>query len=81
MLNSYYAELLDITADNDIILYGYTFKDKNIREARLHARDVSRQMQVVPLPTVWRISHEDYVKLSDKYTLPSMIIREEENAD
>ena len=72
MMNSYWAILIDITDDNDLITYGYTFRDKNIREARLHATDVSRQIGCVPLPDVWRISHADHVKLG-KYTLPTMI--------
>ena len=71
MLNSYYAELLDVTDDNRIIRYGYTFKDKNMREAKLHATNISLQMGVVPLPTVWRISHANHVKLLEHYALPS----------
>jgi hypothetical protein len=40
MMNSYWAILLDVTDDNDIIRYGYTFRDRNMREAKLHAVDV-----------------------------------------
>lgn len=72
MLNSYYAEIIDVVG-NDIIRYGYTFKDKNMREAKLHAIEVCREMQAVPLPSVWRISHKDHVRLSERYTLPTMI--------
>ena len=72
MMNSYWAMLLDVTKDNDIIAYGYTFRDKNMREAKLHAVDVCRQMGCVPLPDVWRISHAKHVEL-ERYTLPTMM--------
>lgn len=70
-MNSYYALMLDVTDDNSLIRYGYTFKDKNMREAKLHAIDVCREMKIVPSPTVWRISHEAHVRLLDKYALPT----------
>lgn len=73
MLNSYYAELLDVTDGNDIIVYGYTFRDKNMREAKLHAVEVSRQMQILPLPSVWRISLEQHQRLAKDYAIPKMI--------
>ncbi len=73
MLNSYYAEILDAPPNSGLISYGYTFRAKNIREAKLHALEVSREMEAVPLPFVARISHSMYVKLSEKYTLPTMI--------
>lgn len=69
-LNNYYAELLDVVG-NDIFLYGYVFKDKSIRDARLHALEVSREMGIVPLPTVYRISRELHDKMCDKYALPT----------
>lgn len=72
MLNSYYAEIIDIVG-NDIIRYGYTFRDKNMREAKLHAVEVCREMAAVPLPAVWRISFKDYQRLAEKYTFPTMI--------
>ena len=73
MLNSYYAEIMDIQSDNEIVRYGYTFRDRNMREAKLHAVDVCRQMEAVPLPSVWRISFADYQRLAEKYTLPTPI--------
>lgn len=73
MMNSYYAEIMDITEDNGVLRYGYTFRDKNIREAKLHAVEVCREMNAVPLPSVWRISFKDYQRLADKYTIPTMI--------
>lgn len=72
MMNSYYAEIIDIDG-NDIIRYGYTFRDKNMREAKLHATEVCRQMEAVPLPAVWRISFKDHQRLAERYTLPTMI--------
>ena len=72
MMNSYWAILLDVTDDNDIITYGYTFRDRNMREAKLHAVDVCRRLGIVPLPDVWRISHAKHVELA-KYTLPTMM--------
>jgi hypothetical protein len=71
-MNSYWAILLDVTDDNDIITYGYTFRGKNMREAKLHAVDVCRRLGIVPLPDVWRISHAKHVELA-KYTLPTMM--------
>lgn len=71
MLNSYYAEILDVTEADEVVLYGYTFRDKNIREAKLHAAEVARQINAVPLASVWRISREHHWKLADwGYTLP-----------
>lgn len=72
MLNSYYAEIMDING-NEIIRYGYAFRDRNMREAKLHAVEVCRQMEAVPLPSVWRISFKDYQRLAERYTLPTMI--------
>ena len=72
MMNSYWAILIDVTDDNDIITYGYTFRDKNMREAKLHAVDVCRRLGIIPLPDVWRISHAKHVELSN-YTLPTML--------
>lgn len=80
MLNSYYALLLDSTKENRLIRYGYTFKDKNMREAKLHALDVCRQMEIVPLPIVWRISHEEHVRLLDKYALPRAYVEDLEDS-
>lgn len=71
MLNSYWAILLDVTDANEIITYGYTFRDKNMREAKLHAVEVCRQMGIVPLPDVWRISHAKHVELGERFTLPT----------
>lgn len=81
MMNSYWAILIDITGDNDIITYGYTFRDRNMREAKLHAVEVCREIGCVPIPDVWRISHAKHVELS-KYTLPTMMSfsRNDENA-
>lgn len=73
MLNSYYAELIDVTNVNEVIVYGYTFRDKNMREAKLHATEVARQIDAVPLPAVWRISLEKHQLLLDKYALPRVI--------
>ena len=70
MMNSYWAILLDVTDDNDIITYGYTFRDKNMREAKLHAVDVCRRLGIVPLPDVWRISRAEHVRL-EQYSLPT----------
>jgi hypothetical protein len=70
MMNSYWAILLDVTDDNDIITYGYTFRDRNMREAKLHAVDVCRRLGIIPLPDVWRISHAEHVRL-EKYNLPT----------
>ena len=72
MMNSYWAILIDVTDTNEIITYGYTFRDKNMREAKLHAVEVCRQIGCVPLPDVWRISHAKHVELSN-YTLPTMM--------
>jgi hypothetical protein len=72
MMNSYWALLIDVTDDNDIITYGYTFRDKNMREAKLHALQVCRLIGCVPLPDIWRISHAKHVELS-KYTVPTMM--------
>ena len=72
-MNSYWAILLDVTDDNDIITYGYTFRDRNMREAKLHAVEVCRRLGIVPLPDVWRISHAKHVELGEKFTLPTMI--------
>lgn len=73
MLNSYYAEIMDVTDSNELFMYGYTFRAANMREAKLHALEVSREMKAVPLPFVARISHALHVKLSEKYTLPTML--------
>jgi len=72
-MNKYYAELLDITDENNIILYGYAFTGRNIREAKLHALDVSRQMEVVPLPSVWRVDKERYSWMIEKYAMPTRL--------
>ena len=81
-MNSYWAILLDVTDDNDIITYGYTFRDKNMREAKLHAVDVCRRLGIVPLPSVWRISHAKHVELA-RYTTPTMMSfrRNDEDAE
>lgn len=73
MLNSYYAELIDVTNANEVIVYGYTFRDKNMREAKLHAVDVARQIDAVPLASVWRISLEKHQTLLEKYAIPRAI--------
>ena len=81
MLNSYYAELLDVTDGNDLIVYGYTFRDKNMREAKIHALHVCRQMEIVPLPTVWRISLERHQRLAQDYAIPKLIRLNGESPD
>lgn len=73
MLNSYFAEIMDITDRNEIIVYGYTFRAKNMREANLHALEVSREMQAVPLPFVARINHGLHISLLEKYMLPTVM--------
>jgi len=73
MMNSYWAMLLDVTKDNDTITYGYTFRDRNMREAKLHAIEVCREMGCIPLPDVYRISHAEHVSM-EKYVLPTMIL-------
>jgi hypothetical protein len=70
-MNSYYALMLDVTDDNRLIRYGYTFKEKDIFHARLHAREVAIETGMMPLPEVWRISHDQYVRLLEKYTVPT----------
>lgn len=72
-MRRYYAELLDITDQNDIILYGYAFSDRNILSAKIHATQVCREMKIVPLPSVWRISKEKYNEMIEKYYLPRPI--------
>lgn len=72
-MNRYYAELLDVTDDNEIIRYGYAFMAKNIFDAKMHALQVSRQMKVVPLSTVWRVNKEQYAWMVKGYALPTMI--------
>lgn len=73
IMNKYYAELLDVTKENDIILYGYAFTGKDIREAKLHATDVSRQMGAVPLPSVWRVDKERFSWMIEKYATPTRL--------
>ena len=72
-MNRYYAELLDVTKENDIILYGYAFTGRDIREAKLHAIDVSRKMGAVPLPSVWRVDKERYSWMIEKYKMPTRL--------
>ena len=73
MMNSYWAIMIDVTGDNDVITYGYTFRDKNMREAKLHALEVCREIGCIALPDIWRISHAKHVELGEKFTLPTMI--------
>ena len=72
-MNKYYAELLDVTEGNDIILYGYAFTGKDIREAKLHAIDVSRKMGAVPLPSVWRVDKATYSWMAQRYATPTRL--------
>ena len=72
MMNSYWAIMIDITGKNDTITYGYTFRDKNMREAKLHALEVCREIGCVALAYIWRIRHAKHVELS-KYTVPTMM--------
>ena len=71
MMNSYWAIMIDVTGDNDVITYGYTFRDKNMREAKLHALEVCREIGCIALPDIWRISHAKHVELGEKFTLPT----------
>ena len=71
-MNSYYAEMFS-RSPYGAVTYGYTFKDKNIREARLHALEVCKQLGAFPLPSVWRVSLEQHIKLREKFTLPRAI--------
>lgn len=73
IMNKYYAELLDVTKENDIIRYGYAFMGEDIREAKLHALEVSRQMEVVPLPSVWRVDKERFSWMIEKYATPTRL--------
>ena len=73
-MNSYYAELRDITKDNDLILYGYTFREENMAKATIHCRDVAREMGVVPIPVrIKRISLDKHRLLAAKHPLPTLI--------
>ena len=72
-MNRYYAELLDITGSNEIVRYGYAFMAKNMFDARMHAMQVCRQMQLVPLPTVWRVNKDQYSWMRLRYSVPVVI--------
>ena len=73
MPNSYWAEILDVDDSDEVIVYGYTFQDKNICDAYLHATEVSRNTGLVPLPSVWRISLKKHQQFLGRYAIPTQI--------
>ena len=79
-MNRYYAELMDITDSNEIVLYAYAFTAKGMFDAKMHALQVCRQMGIVPLPTVWRVNKEQYSWMGARYSVPTKIERAEYEA-
>lgn len=74
MLNSYFTEFSEVLKDGTVVRYSYTFKDKDMRHAKLHVVDVCRQMDIFPLFKVWRISHEAHVGYLRYCALPKPYI-------
>lgn len=72
-MNRYYAELLDTPNGGGIILYGYAFMAKSMFDAKMHAIQISRQMDLVPLPSVWRVNKEQYAWMIERYGVPAVI--------
>lgn len=77
MLNSYYAQMFSGERQYDQpICYGYTFRDKNMREAKLHVVELCKQLGFNVCASVWRISHAEHVRLYSPYTIPTPIMNE-----
>lgn len=75
MVKYYWAVMLDVTDKNDLVTYGYAFRANNMREAKLHAISECKELGVIPLPSVWRVSLEKYNWMKDKYCVPKPLDR------
>lgn len=74
-MNRYYAELVDSPARGGIALYGYAFMAKSMFDAKMHAIEVSKQLNFVPLPAVWRVNKGQYAWMRKKYPLPTELCK------